>query len=174
MGDIIIEETNHRAFAMTMANLFMLIASAAVCIYGFMKDKKPYVIMGLIAAIVFLIGFIAAIAVALKEKVLLIISVDGINDCSSAGAGFGFISYKDIKDFEIIRHHKTETIGIILNNRKEFISKLATPKWRLAKRNLYFKQPAIQIHTELAKDMDTEDILTLLQKRLRDYKRLYE
>lgn len=174
MGDIIIEETNHRPFAMSLANFFMLVASIAICVYGFMKENNLYVTVGILAAVVFTVGFVAAIMQSIKEKKLLIISMDGINDCSSIGGGFGFISYKDIKEFVIIRHYNTETIGIILENRKEFMSKLAHPKWKLAKRNLYLKQPAIQIHTELAKDMEPEDILTLLQKRLRDYKRLYE
>ncbi|TAH65515.1 MAG: hypothetical protein EWM47_11130 [Anaerolineaceae bacterium] len=174
MGEIIIEESNHRAFAMTLANFFMLVASIAILIYGFMKENKLYIIMGILASLIFFVGFVMAISQAIKEKKLLIITMDGINDCSSIGGGFGYISFGDIKEFEIIRHHNYETIGIILNNRKEFISKLTHPKWKLAKRNLYLKQPAIQIHTELAKDMEPEDILTLLQKRLRDYKRLYE
>lgn len=172
MGDIIIEETNHRVFVILLANSFMLVASLAICVFGFKKENKLYIIAGLLAAVIFAVGFIIAITQALKEKKLLIISVDGINDCS--GGGFGFISFKDIKSFEIIRHYNTESIGIILENRKDFISKLAHQKWKLAKRNLYLKQPAIQIHIERAKDMDPEDILTLLQKRLRDYKRLYE
>lgn len=172
MGDIIIEETNHRAFAMSLANFFMLVASLAICIYGIMKGNKLYMIGGLLAAVVFCVGFVIAIMQALKEKKLLIITMDGINDCSSIG-GFGFISYSEIKDFEIIQHYNTETIAIILKNRKEFLSKLAHPYWKLAKSNLSLKQPAIQIHTELAKDMEPEDIMTLLQKRLRDYNRLY-
>lgn len=174
MGDIIIEETNHRAFAMTLANFFMLVASIAISIYGFIKESKLYAVLGIIAALVFLVGFVAAVSQALKEKKLLIISTDGVNDCSSAGGGFGFISFKDIKEFVIIKHYNTETIGIILENRDEFMSKLAYSKWKMAKMNLHMKQPAIQIHTELAKDMESKDILTLLQKRLRDYKSLYE
>lgn len=174
MGDIIIEETNHRAFAMTMANFFMLTASIAICIFGFMKDSKLYLISGMLAAGIFLVGLIVAIGKVLKEKKLLIITMDGIIDCSSIGGGFGFISYRDIVEFEILQHHNVETIAIILKNRKEFVSKLAPPKWKLAKKNLNLKQPAIQIHAELAKDMVPEDILTLLQKRLRDYKRLYD
>lgn len=174
VGEIIIEESNHRAFAISLANFFMLVASIAIFIYGFIKDKKPYVIIGTLAIIVFFVGFGLAVIQALKEKKLLIITMDGIDDCSSAGGGFGFIPYSEIKEFKIIRQYNTKTIGIILENRKDFISKLAHPKWKLAKRNLNLKQPAIQIHTELAKDMDTEDILTLLQKRLRDYKSLYE
>ena len=174
MGDIIIEETNHRAFAMSLANFFMLVASIAIVIYNLMKGNKTYAVVGILAALVFIVGFVIAVSQTLKEKKLLIISTDGVNDCSSVGGGFGFISYKEIKEFVIIRHYNTETIGIILENRKEFMSKLTHPKWKMAKRNLYLKQPAIQIHTELAKDMEPEDILTLLQKRLRDYKTLYE
>ena len=174
MGDIIIEETNHRAFAMSLANFFMLVASIAIFIYGRLEGVKLYSSIGIVAIIVFIIGSVAAISQALKDKILLIISVDGVNDCSSVGGGFGFISYREIKEFVIIKNYNTETIGIILENRKEFLSKLAHPKWKVAKRNLNLKQPAIQIHTELAKDMETKDILTLLQKRLRDYKSLYK
>lgn len=173
MGDIIIEETNHRAFAMTMASFFMLAASTAICIYGFMKEIKFYKIVGLLVAIIFLIGFLAAIIQATKTKILFIITMDGIIDCPSIG-GYGFISYKDIKEFEIIHLHGLETIAVILKNRDEFISKLPQNKKRLAKRNLSLNQPAIILHTDLAKDMVPEDILSLLQKRLKDYKRLYE
>lgn len=173
MGDIIIEEANSRAFAITVANFFLLTASIAICIYGFVKGNKLYITGGLLAAVAFLVGFLIAIVYALKEKRLLLITVDGVDDCSSLG-GYGFISYGDIKEFDIVSHHNTKTIAIILTNRKEFISKLEPPKKSLAKRNLYLKQPAIQIHTEQAKDMDAEDILTLLQKRLRDYKQLYQ
>ena len=173
MGDIVIEETNHRAFAISLANFFMLAAAIAICLYGFVKGNKLYMMIGLLAAAVFLVGFLAAVVQALKEKKLLTITMDGIIDSSSVG-GFGFISYGDIKDFEIIHHHNMDTIAIILNNRDEFIAKLSPPKRRMAKRNLYLRQPAIQIHTELAKDMVPKDILTLLQKRLRDYKQLYE
>lgn len=173
MGDIVIEETNHRAFAMTMANFFMLSASIAVNIYGRIKSHKIYTIMGLLTAVVFFVGFIVAIIQASKTKKLLTITLDGIIDCSSIG-GYGFISYNNIMDFEIVSQHGIKTIAITLKNPKEFMSKLAPAKRRQIKRNIQLNQPPIVIHTELAKDMEPEDILTLLQKRLSDYKRLYE
>ncbi|NLK02803.1 MAG: hypothetical protein GX319_00125 [Clostridiales bacterium] len=173
MGDIIIEEADSRAIAVTVASLFLLIASLAICIYGFSKGNNFYKFSGLMAAFFFFIGFLVALIQVLKERRLLLITMDGVEDCSSVG-GYGFISYGEIKEFRLVHHPNTKTIAIILKNRKEFISKLAPPKKSLAKMNLYMKQPAIQIHAEQAKDMDPEDVLTLLQKRLRDYKKLYE
>lgn len=172
MGDIIIEETNHRAFVITTANFLMLAASVAVCIYGFTKGNTPLKITGLLASIIFLIGFIAALIKTSQKKIFLIITVDGIMDNSSLG-GYGFIPYKDIKDFEIINYYGTETIAVILKNPEDFIAGLPQNKKRQAKRNLSLKLPAIILHTELAKDMVPRDILTLLAKRLKDYNRLY-
>lgn len=172
MGDIIIEETNHRAFVITMANFFMLAAALAVCIYGFINRNRPLKILGLAAAIIFFMGFIAALVKSSKKKIFLIITVDGIIDSSSLG-GYGFIPYGDIKDFEIVNYYGIETIAVILKNPENIIDKLPLPKKRQAKRNLNLKLPAVILHTELAKDMVPQDILTLLQKRLRDYNRLY-
>lgn len=173
MGDIVIEETNHRAFALTLANFFMLVASVSIFIFGIANGNNLYEIIGLLAAIVFFVCFLLSIIQTLKEKNLLTITMDGIIDSPSVG-GLGFISYDDILDFEIIKTHNTETIAVILKNRESFIAKMPSAKRRKLKSNLYLKQPLIVIHTELAKNMETMDILTLLQKRLRDHKRLYE
>lgn len=173
MGDIIIEETNHRAFAMTLASFFMLIASISVCAYGILRGRRLLVILGILAAIVFFVGFLVSIMQVLKEKRLLTITSDGIEDTPSIG-GLGFISYNDIMNFEIVSLPNAETISVILKNPESFISKLPPAKRRKLKSNLYLKQPMIIIHTELAKDMDPRDILTLLQKRLKDHKSLYE
>lgn len=172
MGDIIIEETNYRAFVIMMANIFMFIASIAIMVFGIARGKKLCVIVGIIAAVLFFIGLIAGILKASNKKIFLTITVDGILDSSSIG-GYGFIPYKDIKDFEIINYYGTETIAVILKNPEDFIARLPQHKKRQAKRNLSLKLPAIILHTELAKDMVPRDILTLLTKRLKDYNRLY-
>jgi len=172
VGDIIIEETNHRAFVITMANFLMLAAAVAVCIYGFIYRKKPLVVIGIPVAIIFFVGFIAAIIKSLNKKIFLTITTDGIIDSSSIG-GYGFIPYYDIRDFEIVHYHGVETIAVNLKNPESFIDKLPQQKRRQARRNLNLKLPAIILHTELAKDMVPQDILTLLQKRLRDYNSLY-
>lgn len=173
MGDIVIEETNHRAFALTLATFFMFVASISIFIYGIASENNRYKTTGLIAAIVFLVCFIVSIMQTLKVKNLLTITMDGIIDSPSVG-GLGFISYDDIMDFEIIKTHNTETIAVILKNRETFIARMPPVKRRKLKTNLYLKQPLIMIHAERAKDMEALDILTLLQKRLRDHKRLYE
>lgn len=113
MGDIVIEETNHRAFAMTMANFFMLVASISIFIYGVVTGNKLYKIVSILSSVIFFWGFIVAIMQTAKEKILLTITVDGIIDCSSLG-GIGFISYRDIKEFEIIDQHKTKMIAVTL------------------------------------------------------------
>lgn len=173
MGDIVIEETNHRAFAMTLASFFMLVASLSVFAFGMLRGNKLLIVIGILAAIIFVVGFLISIMQVLKEKRLLTITVDGIIDTPSTG-GYGFISYDDIMDFEIVSMLNAETISVILKNPEVFISKLQPAKRRKLKSNLYLKQPIILIHTELAKDMEPRDILTLLQKRLKDHKRLYE
>ena len=50
MGDIIIEEADSRAIAVTVASLFLLIASLAICIYGFSKGNNFYKFSGLMAS----------------------------------------------------------------------------------------------------------------------------
>jgi len=173
VGDIIIEETNHRAFALTLAGFFMLVASVSIFVFGLVSGNKKYIVIGLLASLIFFLIFLILIVYTLKEKNLLTITVDGIIDSPSIG-GLGFISYDDILDFEIIKHHDAETIAVILKNRESFILKMPPAKRRKLKTDLYLKQPLIMIHAKRAKDMDAMDILTLLQKRLRDHKRLYE
>lgn len=172
VGDIIIEETNYRAFVIMMADIFMLIASIAVMIFGIAKEKRLCIFVGILATVLFFIGLIAAILKASVKKIFLTITVDGILDSSSKG-GYGFIPYKDIEDFEIINYYGTETIAVILKNPEDFIAKLPLSKKMQARRNLSLKLPAVILHTDLVKDMIPQDILTLLTKRLRDYNRLY-
>lgn len=173
MGDIVIEEANNRAFALSLASFFMLVASISILVFGTVRGNNRYIIVGLLAAIVFLVCFLASIMQAVKEKVLLTITLDGFIDSPTVG-GLGFISYDDISNFEIVSQYNAETIAVILKDRDRFIAKLPPVKRRKIKSNLYLKQPLIIIHTELAKDMETMDIFTLLQKRLKDYQRLYE
>lgn len=173
MGEIIIEETNHRAFAMTMANLFMLIASVSISIYGMAKERMVYFIPGLIAVIIFFIGFLVSISKAMKVKKLLTITMDGIIDSSSLG-GFGFIPFDAIKEFRIVNQYRTRVLAVILKDQDKFLSGLPSMKRRQAKRNLIMDLPPVIIQADLAKDMEPEDILSLLQKRLSDNSRLYE
>lgn len=173
MGEIIIEESNYRAVAMLLANLFMLIASVAIFMYGVTKDRMLYLIPGMMAALLFLIGFFVSLQKAMKVKKLITITMDGIIDNSSI-SGIGYISFDDIKEFQIEKIYRSRVISIIPKNMESFLTKLSVVKRSQVKRNIAMKLPPITINVELAKDMEPEDILSLLQKRLTDYSRLYE
>jgi len=173
MGDIIIEETNYKAFALTMAYLFLLLAAIALTVVGFLKDRKGYLLVGIPFAIFFLIGFLWALAKASKIKSLLTITMDGIIDNSSIGA-FGFISFDDIKEFKIVKLYNKNAIAVIPKNIDVFLSKLSAVKRQYVKRNIHLNLPPIAIMVDMAKDMEPEDILSLLQKRLSDHNMLYE
>ncbi len=173
MGDIIIEESNYRAASLSLASLFLFIASLAIHIYGVSRDRKIFWLPALFAAILFFIGFIVAVSKAVKVRKLLTITVDGIIDNSSI-SGMGFISYDDIKEFRIVNLYRSRVIAVIPKDVDQFISKLSLGKRRQVKRNLIMKLPPVSINVDQAKDMEPEDILSLLQKRLSDYSRLYE
>jgi hypothetical protein len=153
--------------------MFLLIASVAITIYGFNAGKTNFWLPGLLAMLVLLVGFIAAVVDALKVKKLLTITHEGIIDNSSL-SGAGFVPFDDIKDFVIITLYNRKAIAIIPKNIDGFLSKLNMVKRGIAKRNINFNLPPFAIQTYLAKDMEAEDILSLLKKRLSDYSSLYD
>lgn len=173
MGDIIIEESNYRSCAFMLAHIFMLIAAISIVIYGVVKHRTGFIVSGLLAAIIFIIGFIATTAKFIKVKVLLTITRDGIIDGSTIN-GIGFISFEDIKEFRIVDMYNKRVIAVIPKNIDGFLSKLPIVKRTQVKRNISMDQPPVAINVHIAKDMEPEDILSLLQKRLVDYKRLFE
>lgn len=173
MEEIVIEKINYKAFVIMLSTLFLLIAAIAATVYGFHHDKLRFWLPGLVLMIVQLVCFVASIISAMQVKRLLTITRDGIVDNSSI-SGAGYISFDDIKDFIIITIYNRKAIAIIPKNIDSFLSKLSVVKRGIAKRNINANLPPITIPTHLAKDMDPEDILSLLKKRLSDYSRLYE
>ena len=173
MGEIVIEESNYRAASLALASLFLFIASLAIYIYGISRLKKCLWVPALIAGILFFIGFILSITKAVKVRKLLTITVDGIVDNSTI-SGMGFISYDDIREFRIVNLYRSRVIAVIPKDIDNYILKLSLVKRRQVKRNLIMKLPPVSINVDQAKDMEPEDILSLLQKRLSDYSRLYE
>lgn len=173
MGEIIIEESKYRTFAVALASLLLFLASLAIAIYGINRDQKKFYMWGIIVSIILLICFIVAVANAAKVKKLITITVDGIIDHSGL-SGIGFISFDDIKEFQVVSFYRARAIAIIPKNMELFLSELSLVKRRQVKRNLIMKLPPVYINVELAKDMEPEDILSLLQKRLIDYSSLYE
>jgi hypothetical protein len=173
MGEIVIEEMNYKAFVIVLANLFLLIAACAVWVLGIRDDKLRFWLPGMLTAIVFLIGFIGAVIRASQIKKLITITMDGIIDHSSIG-GVGFISFDEIKEFLIISVYNKKAIAVIPKNMESFLTRLSVVKRRLVKRNLNLNLPPVTIYVDMAKDMEPEDILSLLQKRLSDCTSLYE
>lgn len=172
MGEIIIEEMNYKAFLIVLVNSLLLIAACTITMFGFMVHRLSYWVPGLMSTVVFLIWFILSLAKARQIKKLITITYDGIIDDSSPG-GVGFISYEDIKEFLIISINDKRAIAVVPKNIDKFLSKFNVMKRRLMKHNLGINLPPVTIYVDMAKDMDPQDILTLLQKRLSDYSSLY-
>lgn len=173
MEDIIIEESNYKAFALSLASFLMLAASIAIAAYGHIQQKYGHRTVGILATILFAVGFITAILQATKVKKLITITADGIIDNSTMG-GLGFISYGDIKDMRITTVYNKEAIAFKIKNMDLFLTKLSLVKRRQVIRNVSLNLPPVVIFVDLAKDMEPEDILSLLKKRHLDYNRLYE
>ena len=173
MGDIVIEEINYKAFVMVTGSMLLLIASVAMTIFGVQRNRSAYWVPGIMASFVFLIIFSAMAMNAMKVRKLLTITHEGIIDSSSLG-GLGFISFDDIKGFQIVNVYNKRAIAVIPKDVESLLTQFTLVKRRLIKRNLSLDLPPILIMVDLAKDIEPEDILSLLNKRLLDYSSLFE
>lgn len=173
MGDIVIEEINYKAFVMVSGCILLLIASIAATIFGLQNDRTAYWVPGIITSFVLLIFFFATAMNAMKVRKLLTITHEGIVDSSTLG-GLGFISFDDIKEFMIVNVYNKRAIAVIPKDVENLITQFSLVKRRIIKRNLNLNLPPILIMVDLAKDMEPEDILSLLNKRLHDYSSLFE
>ena len=172
MGDIVIEEINYKAFVQVMGSLLLLIAAVAIMVYGIRHDRAVYWVPGAMASFVLLILFSTMAYNSMKVRKLLTITHEGIIDSSSRG-GIGYISFDEIKEFIIVNVYNKRAIAVIPKNVDSFLSQLSIVKRRLVKRNLNQNLPPVLIMVDLAKDIEPEDILSMLQKRLTDYSSLY-
>jgi hypothetical protein len=173
VGDIVIEEINYKAFVMVTGSMLLLIASVAMTVFGISKERNTYWVPGIIASFVLLIIFTVTAMNAMKVRKLLTITHEGIIDSSSLG-GLGFISFDDIREFLIVNVYNKRAIAVIPKDVESLITQFSLVKRRLIKRNLNLSLPPILIMVDLAKDMEPEDILSLLNKRLLDYSSLFE
>jgi hypothetical protein len=174
VGEIIIEEVNYKSYAITFTNIVLLMASITLTIIGVIQDKKGYLVVGILASMFLFLTFVVVRIKVSNIKRLLTITMDGIIDNSSTSS-MGFISYNDIKEFKIITlSNNKNAIAVIPKNLDALMSKMNPAKRRQIKRNVHLNLPPIAVMVDRAKDMEPEDILSLLQKRLSDYSRLYE
>ena len=173
MGDIVIQEVNYKAMLTLFINLLFLVAGICVMSYGVYMHFIGYWLPGVLISVMLLIAFIGALIKALEIKKLLTITHDGIIDNSTIG-GIGYISFDDIKEFSIITINNKDAIAVIPKDAHSFLQKFNPTKRRMMNRNLNQSLPPVTIFINKAKDMEPEDILSLLQKRLSDYSSLYE
>jgi hypothetical protein len=171
MGEIVIEKVNLKAYIMALTNFLLLIVAGVVMLYGFGEHKARYWVPGLLGFFALLISFVLAIINTMQIKKLITITREGVIDNSSI-SGVGFISFDEIKEFIIVTVNYKKSIAIIPKNVDSFLSKLTVVKRSLARRNINANLPPIMIPADMAKDMDPEDILSLLRKRLLDYSSL--
>lgn len=173
MGDIVIEEINYKAFALMMGSFVLLIVSAATSILGMVEASSRYRTPGMIGSFIFLAGFIGGMIKSAHPKILLTITREGIIDNSSIGS-MGYIAYDEILAFRVVTLYNKNAIEVIPKDINCFLSNLPPVKRSIVKKNIHLNLPPAVIYVELAKDMEPEDILTLMEKRLLDYNSLYD
>ena len=172
MGEIVIEEVNYKAFFVALANTILLVAAFAWMIYGFQVASMGFWLPGVFVSFMLLVAFAGSLMKVLQIKKLLTITHEGIVDYSTIG-GIGFISFDDVKDFTIVTIYNKKAIAVIPKNINCFLAKYNPAKRRIINKNMNLSLPPVTIFVDRAKDMEPEDILTLLHKRLADYSRLY-
>ena len=99
--------------------------------------------------------------------------MDGVENMTRVGEIL-FLPFDDIKQFYKVNMFGHEMIGVIPKNMEQFIHKLPAAKQRIARGNVKMSLPPVTLEVDMAKDMSIDDIISLLQKRLSDYSRLYD
>lgn len=171
MEKIIIEEKQTKAVRRFMRSFALLFLSVTLWVAGFREKFILLGFAGVIMTFIFGIRCIINLLKASQKKPLITITFDGIIDSSTKNS-IGFLAYQDIEEFCIVS--EDEAIGIIPRVEEEFIRKLSPIKQQTALDNKNYEKPVFLLHVGNAKDMSLEDILSLLKKRLKDYRSLYD
>ena len=172
MEPIIIEEKKPIGVRLSCIGILMTLLSILFIFHGVNAGRFVYKLIGIFGIIIFGVGSIVVISKTMKPKPLLTISFNGLTD-SSRGSSFGFIPFQEVDRIEVTNVFGHKVIGVYPNNIEEFIKKLSPVKQKFVKRSVNMNLPPITIRVDSAKDMTVEDIVTLLEKRLSDYQRLY-
>lgn len=173
MENIVIEERQSQIFRLNLLGLLMTTLSVIVLMLGVRANHILYGLTGIVGLLFFGGCTIYSFIRTIKPKALLTITVDGIQDSSTAGCA-GFIPFHEIESFEIVNVFGQRMIGVNPKEVERFMSLLSPIKQKAATANLKMKMPPVAIRVDTARDMSIEDIFTLLQKRLSDYSRLYD
>ena len=169
---IIIEEKKPIGVRLSCIGILMTLLSLLFILHGVNVGRFAVKLIGSFGVVVFGAGSFVVISKTMQPKPLLTISFNGLTD-SSRGSSFGFISFQEIDRIEVVNVFGHKVIGVYPNNIEGFIKKLSPVKQKFAKHSVSMNLPPITIRVDSAKDMTVEDIVTLLEKRLTDYQRLY-
>ena len=172
MREIVIEEQKSLLMKRLGVAVLMVVASVAVLILGFVDEELVMKLVGIVATVYFSVCLLVIAKRALKLKPLLIITEESVID-SSAALSLGEISFSEIERFEIVNLYGQKAIGIVPVDAEQFIERLPKAQKKNARFCLDRGYPPVSLRVDTAKDMTIEDIFTLLQKRLADYKSLY-
>lgn len=172
MREIVIEEQKSLLMKRVGVAGLMVAASVAVLILGFVDNVLVMKLLGIAATVYFLLCLFVLGKRVLQVKPLLTITEESIID-SSAALSLGEILFSEIEKFEIINLYGQRSIGIVPVNTEQFLERLTKSQQKNAKLCMERGYPPVSLRVDTAKDMTIEDIFTLLEKRLADYKKIY-
>ena len=170
MKEIIIEEEKSLLRKRVSVAAIMVVASVAVLVLGFVDNVLIMKILGIAATVYFLLCFVVLVKRVWNKKPLLIITEESVTDSSSA-LSLGEVLFSEIERFEIMNVYGQRTIGIVPVDTEQFMERLTKSQKKNAKLCLDRGYPPVSLRVDTAKDMTTEHIFALLEKRLADYKR---
>jgi len=104
----------------------------------------------------------------LSSMPLLLIGEDGITDRSTASS-VGFIAWQEIQSIYVQKNFNQRFIGISIYDLNNFMKRISPIKRIIIKINLMLNYAPLSINLDTA-DMDFNEALALLQKRLEEYR----
>ncbi|WP_346913363.1 STM3941 family protein [Clostridium sp.] len=168
MNEVIVKEDKKKGIKLLILGFIMMIVSIYVLIIGITEIKIIYSIIGTISTIFFGICFIFLIVSILDNNPILLIGEDGITDRSTASS-VGFIAWQEIRSIYVQKSFNQKFIGISIYDLNNFMKRISPIKRIIIKINLMLNYAPLSISLDTA-DMEFNDVLSLLQKRLEEYR----
>ena len=171
MKEIVIEEQKSLLMKRVKVATLMVVASIAVLVLGFVDNVLIMKLLGIAATVYFSLCFVVLAKRACNVKPLLTVTEESVIDSSSAFS-LGEILFSDIERFEIVNLYGQRAIGIVPIDAEQFMERLTKSQKKNAKLCLDRGYPPVSLRVDTAKDKTIEEIFALLEKRLKDYKKI--
>ncbi|GAA0774189.1 hypothetical protein GCM10008908_23620 [Clostridium subterminale] len=168
MNEVIVKEDKKKGIKLLILGFIMMIVSIYVLMIGLIETKPIYLIIGIISTVFFCTCFIFVIKCMLNSMPLLLIGEDGITDRSTASS-VGFIAWQEIQSIYVQKSFNQRFIGISIYDLNNFMKRISPIKRIIIKINLMLNYAPLSISLDTA-DMEFNDVLSLLQKRLEEYR----